>query len=55
MTAVSRTDRRPAELAPAAALVVAVILTVLPHAAGSDTRSADPARTVTRLHAEVAP
>lgn len=55
MTADSRTDRRPADLAPAAALVVAIVFTIVPHAAGSDVLSADTARTVTRLHAEVAP
>lgn len=55
MTAASRTERRPAELAPAAALVVAIAFTILPHAASSDIVSADTARTVTRLHAEVAP
>jgi hypothetical protein len=55
MSAGSHTERRPAELVPAAALVVAIVLTILPHAAGSDILSAEPARAVTRLHAEVAP
>lgn len=53
MTAVAEAGRRPAELVPAAALVLAVILTLVPYTAGSELRSAEPARTVATLHTAV--